>query len=64
MLRFVHDQLIDYRDKAGDAYKRMSSALSKIIESSRLRDKIQDLARSVNIIVYGLHETMIRNSVG
>lgn len=64
VLRFVHDQLIDYRDKAGDAYKRMSSALSKIIESSRLRDKIQDLARSVNIIVYGLHETMIRNSVG
>lgn len=46
VLRFVHDQLIDYRDKAGDAYKRMSSALSKII------------------IVYGLHETMIRNSVG
>lgn len=64
VLRFVHDQLIDYRDKAGDAYKRMSSALSKIIEPSRLRDKIQDLARSVNIIVYGLHETMIRNSVG
>lgn len=64
VIRFVHDQLIDYRDKAGDAYKRMSSALSRIIEPSRLRDKIQDLARSVNIIIYGLHQSMIRNSVG
>lgn len=64
VIRFVHDQLIDYRDKAGDAYKRMSSALSKIVDSSRFKDKIQDLARSLNIIVYGLHETMIRNSVG
>lgn len=57
VLKFVHDQLIDYRDKAGDAYKRMSSALSKIVDSSRFKDKVQDLARSVNIIVYGLHET-------
>lgn len=64
VIRFVHDQLIDYRDKVGDAYKRMSSALSRIIEPSRLRDKIQDLARSVNIIIYGLHQSMIRNSVG
>lgn len=64
VIRFVHDQLIDYRDKAGDAYKRMSSALSRIIEPSRLRDKIQDLARSVDIIIYGLHQSMIRNSVG
>lgn len=64
VIRFVHDQLIDYRDKAGDAYKRMSSALSRIIEPSRLRDKIQDLARSVNIIIYGLHQSMMRNSVG
>ena len=64
VLKFVHDQLIDYRDKAGDAYRRMSSALSKIVDSSRFKDKIQDLARSLNIIVYGLHETMIRNSVG
>lgn len=64
VIRFVHDQLIDYRDKAGDAYRRMSSALSKIVDSSRFKDKIQDLARSLNIIVYGLHETMIRNSVG
>lgn len=64
VLKFVHDQLIDYRDKAGDAYRRMSSALSKIVDSSRFKDKIQDLARSLNIIVYGLHETMIRDSVG
>lgn len=56
VLKFVHDQLIDYRDKAGDAYRRMSSALSKIVDSSRFK--------SLNIIVYGLHETMIRNSVG
>lgn len=42
VLKFVHDQLIDYRDKAGDASRRMSSALSKIVDSSRFKDKIYD----------------------
>lgn len=64
VLRFVQDQLIDFRDKAGNSYKRMCSALSLIISGDRFRKKVSDLAKSLNIIVYGIHHKMIRNHIG
>ena len=62
VLRFVQDQLLYFRDKAGDSYMRMCSALFRIIpDRDRFKEKVKDLARSLNIIVYGFHEKMARN---
>lgn len=64
VLKFVYDNLVNYRKRAGDAYKEMSAAVYGILPRDSFKDKIQDLARSLNIIVYGHHETMARNSHG
>ena len=64
VLKFVYDNLIKYRKRAGDAYKEMSTAVYGIIPKNIFRDKIQALAQSLNIIVYGKHETMARNLHG
>lgn len=64
VIKFVHDNLINFRNRAGDAYKEMSAAVYGILPRDSFKDKIQDLARSLNIIVYGHHETMARNSHG
>lgn len=64
VIKFVHDNLINFRNRAGDAYKELSAAVYNIIPKEIFRDKIQALAQSLNIIVYGRHETMARNLHG
>lgn len=64
VLRFVYDQLVKYRIEAGDAYIEMCNAVSTIIPKHLLQQKIKDLARSLNIIIYGYHESNVRNKVG
>lgn len=64
VIKFVHDNLINFRNRAGDAYKEMSAAVYSILPRDIFKDKVQDLARTLNIIVYGHHETMARNSHG
>lgn len=61
VLRFVYDQLIEYRNEAGNAYKEMTSSLSKIVERSFLPTAIQNIAKAINHIVFGIHQSDIRN---
>ena len=61
VLRFVSDELIKYRNEAGDAYKEMSSAVAKIVPSAFLPTSIQKVAQALNFIVYNQHESEIRN---
>lgn len=65
VLQFVQDEMIKFRNLAGTAYPDMCKALSSIIpDKNRFKEKIKDLARSLNIIVYGKHEHLMRNKVG
>lgn len=64
VLKFVRDEMIKFRNLAGDAYPAMCKAVRSILGERLFKEKISDLARSLNIIVYGKHETLMRNKVG
>lgn len=65
VLKFVYDQLIKYRNDAGDAYKDMSAQIHGISpDGVPFKDIIKGVSRAINIVVYGRHESMIRNKIG
>lgn len=61
VLRFVYDQLIQYRNEAGDSYKEIASAICKIVPQGEQARAIKDISIANNHIVYGKHEREIRN---
>lgn len=64
VIRFVYDEMIQYRNLAGDAYPAMCRAVCSILPGDVFQRKIKDLAKSLNIIVYGKHESEMRNKIG
>lgn len=64
VIKFVYDEMIKFRNLAGDAYPSMCRAVRSILPEDIFREKIKDLARSLNIIVYGRHESEMRNKIG
>ena len=61
VLKFVYDQLIAYRNEAGDTYKNMCIQIAKTTTKEKLPSVIQSTARNINHIVFGDHERNIRN---
>jgi len=61
VLKLVSSKLLQYRNDAGDAYKEMSSAISKIVERPLLQNAIQTVAKALNHIIYGDHQSNMRN---
>lgn len=64
VLKFVYDELIKFRNLAGDAYPRMCAAVYTILPKEVFKQKVSDLAKSLNIIVYGKHESEMHNKIG
>lgn len=64
VLKFVYDEMIKFRNLAGDAYPSMCKAVSSILPNGLFKQKVKDLAKSLNIIVYGKHESEMRNKIG
>lgn len=64
VIRFVYDEMIQYRNLAGDAYPAMCHAVCSILPGDIFQKKIKDLAKSLDIIVYGKHESEMRNKIG
>ena len=64
VIKFVYDEMIKFRNLAGDAYPSMCRAVRSIMPEPIFREKVKDLARSLNIIVYGRHESEMRNKLG
>ena len=58
VIKFIHDQLIEFRHLAGDNYKSLSGAVAKF--SSNNPDVYQTIAKMLNYIVFGKHESGIR----
>lgn len=61
VIKFVYDQLIQYRNDAGNTYKSMAAAICKITPKGEQAKAIQDISKANNHIVYGSHEKEIRN---
>jgi hypothetical protein len=64
VIRFVSDELILLRDQAGENYKKLSGAVITIVGKEKMPDVMQRLSKSMNIIVFGTHESEIRNKRG
>lgn len=61
VLKFVYDELIKYRNEAGDAYREMSVAIGSIVSKTFMPQAMSKTAKAINVIVYGEHESEIRN---
>lgn len=63
VLKFVSDQMIKYRNEAGDAYRQLSAAVDKISTGNIVKN-MKQVARAINYVVFGEHEQMLRNKHG
>jgi len=59
VIKFVHDQLIEFRHNAGDNYKGLTSAVQKFNFVN-----YSQLAKGLNYIIFGRHERGMRQNAG
>lgn len=64
VLKFVSDQMIQFRKDAGDAYHDLSTAVATLVPKDFMPAAISRVSRGVNCIVFGEHQTAIRNNKG
>lgn len=64
VIKFVYDQMISYRNEAGDAYRELSMAVAKIVAPNFMQSAMKQLAQAINYCVFNEHETAIRNKHG
>lgn len=64
VIKFVYDQLIKYRNDAGDAYKELSTAIQGIVHKDFMPKAMQKVGEALNWIVFNNHEKMMRNKAG
>ena len=58
------NQLIRYRNDAGDAYKELSSAVMKIVPKDFMPKAMQKVGAALNWVIFNNHEKMLRNKHG
>ena len=56
--------MLTYRNEAGDAYKQLSSAMSKICTPHQMKRYMPILGKGINYIVAGHHGHQLRNEYG
>ena len=64
VIKFAYDQMIKYRNEAGDAYVSLSSAMSKIVSKEFMARAMKKIGEALNWVVFNAHEKMIRNKEG
>lgn len=64
VLKFVSDQMLTYRNEAGDAYKELASAMGKICTPQQMKHYMPILGKGINYIVTNKHEKQLRNEYG
>ena len=64
VIKFVYDQMIKYRNEAGDAYKELSAAIYTIVDKSQMPSRMAEVSKGINYVVFGEHHNMIRNDKG
>ena len=61
VLKFVYDQLIEYRNQAGNTYRKMCERIAHVSKKGDIPKNISKTAKAINIVVYGVHEKQMRN---
>lgn len=56
VIRFVYDEMIRYRNDAGDAYKELSSAVMKIVPKDFMPKAMQKVGEALNWVIFNNHE--------
>lgn len=64
VLRFVYDEMIRYRNDAGDAYKELGASVSKIVPKDFMQIAMPKIAEAINWVVFNHHEKNLRNKKG
>lgn len=64
VIKFVYDEMIRYRNDAGDAYKELGCAVSKIVSKDFMKVAMPKIAEAINFIVFNKHERNMRNKKG
>lgn len=64
VIKFVYDEMIKYRNEAGDVYNKLGSAVSKIVRKDFMPQAMQKVGEALNWIVFNEHERNIRNQYG
>ena len=64
VLRFVADQMLKYRNNAGDAYKDLGSAVQKIVAPNFMCVAMKKVGEALNWIIFNKHEKALRNKHG
>jgi hypothetical protein len=60
VIKFVYDQLIEYRHSAGDNYRRLTSALQRLEKVTKVN--YARVGRGLNHIVFGYHAENLRQT--
>ena len=64
VLKFVSDQMLSYRNEAGEAYKQLASSMKKICSPQQMQSFMPIIGKGLNYIVTGRHEHQLRNEYG
>lgn len=64
VIKFVYDQMLKYRNEAGEAYKELGFAMSKIAGKKFMPVAMCKVAQAINYVVFGKHEHEMRNKQG
>lgn len=64
VIKFVYDQMISYRNEAGDAYRKLGKAVGHIVSKDFMPAAMSQIAKGINHIIFGEHDTLIRNQHG
>ena len=64
VIKFVYDEMIKYRNDAGDAYKELGNAVSKIVPKDFMQIAMPKVAEAINWVIFNHHEKNLRNKKG
>ena len=64
VLKFVYDNMIDYRNKAGDAYKTLATNVQKLVGNNFTPTAMKHIGEAINWIIFNCHEKELRNKFG
>lgn len=64
VIKFVYDQMIKYRNDAGDAYKELGSSVGMVVSKSFMPAAMSNISKAINFVVFGEHYTAVRNDKG
>lgn len=64
VIKFVYDQMIAFRQEAGDAYKTLSRAVGSIVPKAFIQTACAKVGVAINYVIFNTHEPMLRNQHG